>query len=94
MPISSELGCVLSGLWLTADREARAGPGSLDFLPPPAETKLFVGMLPRTVSDDELRQLFEQFGPLDEVSILRGTDGVSKGRGASERTAAGRARWR
>ena len=36
-------------------------------------------MLPRTVSDDELRQLFEPFGPLEEASVLRGLDGVSKG---------------
>jgi RNA recognition motif-containing protein len=44
-----------------------------------AETKLFVGMLPRTVTDDELRALFEQFGMLDEASVLRSPDGMSKG---------------
>ena len=36
-------------------------------------------MLPRNVWEDELRRLFEPFGPLDEVSVLRGPDGVSKG---------------
>ena len=36
-------------------------------------------MLPRTVTDDVLRTLFEPFGPLDEVSVLHGPDGTSKG---------------
>jgi len=56
----------------------------------PAETKLFVGMLPRNVWEDELRRLFEPFGALDEVSVLRGPDGVSKGaaHGAPKRRAA------
>jgi len=32
------------------------------------ENKLFVGMLPKTIADDELRNIFSQFGELREVN--------------------------
>eukprot|EP01084_Bolivina_argentea_P071858 130549_1 len=35
------------------------------------ENKLFVGGVPRQVSDEEFRKFFEQFGPLDFVQIMR-----------------------
>ena len=41
--------------------------------------KLFVGMLPKTVSEGELRSIFGPFGELKEIHIIRGPDGNSKG---------------
>jgi len=33
--------------------------------------KMFVGQIPKTIDETELRQLFEQFGPVYELNILR-----------------------
>lgn len=42
--------------------------------------KLFVGQLPRTMSEVEMKSYFEEFGPAWEVSILKDkATGVSKG---------------
>ncbi len=43
------------------------------------ENKLFVGMLPKTFNEHELRQLFQPFGELKEVHIIRGPEGSPKG---------------
>jgi CUG-BP- and ETR3-like factor len=45
------------------------------------ERKLFVGMLSEQTTEDYLRQLFSQFGALEDVAILRNTDGTNKGCG-------------
>jgi len=42
-------------------------------------TKLFVGMLPKTMGESEVRNLFAPFGELKEIHIIRGPDGISKG---------------
>ncbi|MBI3236304.1 MAG: RNA-binding protein [Chlamydiales bacterium] len=45
-----------------------------------ANKKLYVGSLPYSTTEDELRELFEAFGPVDSVRII--TDkftGMSKG---------------
>lgn len=43
--------------------------------------KLFVGMIPRTISDEVLREVFSPFGMLEDVTVLRRADGSSKGCG-------------
>ncbi|XP_026565336.1 CUGBP Elav-like family member 6 isoform X41 [Pseudonaja textilis] len=60
-----------------ADSEGRGGRFCLR--EPPNDRKLFVGMLGKQQSEDDVRRLFEPFGQIEECTILRGPDGASKG---------------
>ncbi|XP_065268169.1 CUGBP Elav-like family member 6 isoform X34 [Emys orbicularis] len=60
-----------------ADSEGRGGSSCLG--QPPPHRKLFVGMLGKQQSEDDVRRLFEPFGQIEECTILRGPDGASKG---------------
>lgn len=42
------------------------------------ENKLFVGMLSRSAGEEEVRSLFEPYGEIKEVHMIRAVDGTSK----------------
>ena len=44
------------------------------------DRRLFVGMLGKTTSDDELRDMFEPFGNMESCFVLREKDGSSRGK--------------
>jgi hypothetical protein len=44
-----------------------------------AAHKLFVGMLTKTTSEQDLQNIFLPFGEVEEVAILRGPNNVGKG---------------
>ena len=44
------------------------------------EHKLFVGMLPKNVTDAEMTDLFSQYGNIKDLQILRGSQQTSKGK--------------
>lgn len=43
------------------------------------ENKLFVGMLPRSVNEDDIRKIFELYGTVREIHVIRTQGVVNKG---------------
>lgn len=49
-------------------------------MPDPDYIKMFVGQVPRTMDENDLRQMFEEFGRVHQINVLRDKiTGVSKG---------------
>uniref|UniRef100_A0A2K5CX72 CUGBP Elav-like family member 5 n=1 Tax=Aotus nancymaae TaxID=37293 RepID=A0A2K5CX72_AOTNA len=65
----------------TALHEQKTLPGTrLRWVSPPTgDRKLFVGMLNKQQSEEDVLRLFQPFGVIDECTVLRGPDGSSKG---------------
>ena len=48
--------------------------------PDPDAIKMFVGQVPRSMDEDDLRKMFEEFGPIYQLNVLRDkVTGMSKG---------------
>ena len=43
------------------------------------DRKLFVGMISKKMSDDDVKNIFVPFGSIEECRVLRTTDGQSRG---------------
>ncbi len=44
-----------------------------------AERKLFVGMVSKKYNESDVRTMFNQFGTIEECTVLRDNNGISKG---------------
>uniref|UniRef100_A0AAQ4QM78 RRM domain-containing protein n=1 Tax=Gasterosteus aculeatus aculeatus TaxID=481459 RepID=A0AAQ4QM78_GASAC len=64
---------LLSGMLLTPNGNGSKMNGSLEQLdqPDPDSIKMFVGQIPRAWSETELKELFEPFGAVHQINILR-----------------------
>jgi len=43
------------------------------------ERKLFVGMVSKKYDEDDVKKMFTSFGTIEECSVLRDNNGISKG---------------
>ena len=43
------------------------------------ERKLFIGMVSKRFNEQDVREMFAQFGTIEECSVLRDSNGGSKG---------------
>lgn len=85
-------GCAFVSFWNSADAEraqealhdkftfpgARRATQVKPAEPAVPENKLFIGMLSRKAGEEEIRELFEPFGEIQEIYMIRNADGTSK----------------
>lgn len=57
-----------------ASRNESGNRGQVD-----SENKLFVGMLPRSIAETTIRELFDPYGDITGVYLIRRNDGIKKG---------------
>ena len=57
-----------------ADNDLRSSGSTVE------DRKLFVGMLNKQQTEEDIRKLFSAFGYIEECTILKGPDGQSKGK--------------
>lgn len=56
--------------------------------PDPDFIKMFVGQIPRSMDEDELRDMFEEYGRVHQINVLRDkVTGQSKGKNANNKEA-------
>ena len=44
-----------------------------------AERKIFVGMVSKKLGEEEVKLMFQQFGPIEDCTVLRDDNGISRG---------------
>lgn len=60
---------------------ASQSPNGEQDLPDPDNIKMFVGQVPRSMDENDLKQLFEEYGRVYSINVLRDkTSGISKGK--------------
>lgn len=63
-----------------SDRFSGSGSSSFDMELDPDFIKMFVGQIPKSMDERQLRQLFEEFGRVQSINVLRDKmTGISKG---------------
>lgn len=56
------------------------GGGSVQDQPDPDAIKMFVGQIPRSMDENDLRKMFEEYGQVHQINVLRDKiSGQSKG---------------